>query len=145
MKILELRKIHFLKLKVQSSLNSQMEMTEEWVSEYEDWLKLSNVKYIRFSWALKSLQMVTAIMKLNNAYSWKESYDKARQHITKQRHYFTNKSPYSQSCSFSCRHVWMWKLDHKEGWEPKIWSFWTVVLEKTIESFGLQGDQTSQS
>ena len=69
MEILELRKIHFLKLKVQSSLNSQKEMTEEWVSEFEDWLKLSNVKYIRFSWALKSLQMVTSTMKLKDAYS----------------------------------------------------------------------------
>ena len=69
MEILELRKIHFLKLKVQSSLNSQKEMTEEWVSEFEDWLKLSNVKYIRFSWALKSLQMVTSAMKLKDAYS----------------------------------------------------------------------------
>ena len=69
MEILQLRKIHFLKLKVQSSLNSQMEMTEEWVSEFEDWLKLSNVKYIRFSWALKSLQMVTSAMKLKDAYS----------------------------------------------------------------------------
>ena len=73
MKILELRKIHFLKLKVQSSLNSQMEMTEEWVSEYEDWLKLSNVKYIRFSWALKSLQMVTAAMKLKDTCSLEEN------------------------------------------------------------------------
>ena len=69
MEILELRKIHFLKLKVQSSLNSQKEMTEEWVSEFEDWIKLSNVKYIRFSWALKSLQMVTSAMKLKDAYS----------------------------------------------------------------------------
>ena len=69
MEILELRKIHFLKVKVQSSLNSQKEMTEEWVSEFEDWLKLSNVKYIRFSWALKSLQMVTSAMKLKDAYS----------------------------------------------------------------------------
>ena len=43
--------------------------------------------------------------------------------------------------------VWMWELDHKEGWELKNWCFWTVVLEKTLQSpsFGLQGDQTSQS
>ena len=40
----------------------------------------------------------------------------------------------------------MWKLDHKEGWALKDWCFWTVVWEKTLwESFGLQGDQTSQS
>ena len=65
---------------------------------------------------------------------WNKSYDKARQHITKQRHYCTIKSLYSQSCGLSCRHVWMWELDHKEGWVPKNWCFWTVVLEKTIES-----------
>ena len=42
--------------------------------------------------------------------------------------------PSSQGYDFSCGHVWMWELDHKEGWEPKNWCFWTVVLEKTLES-----------
>ena len=46
----------------------------------------------------------------------------------------TNKGPYSQSCGFSSIHVWMWELDHKENWAPKNWCFWTVVLEKTLES-----------
>ena len=54
--------------------------------------------------------------------------------MTKQRHYLANKSPYSQSYGFSSSHVWMWELDHKEGWVPKNWRFWTVVLEKTLES-----------
>ena len=45
---------------------------------------------------------------------------------------------------FSSSPVWMWELDHKESWAPKNWCFWTVVLEKTLESLGLQGDQTSQ-
>ena len=49
-------------------------------------------------------------------------------------HYFTNKGLSSQSYSFSSSHVWMWELDHKEGWEVKNWCFWTVVLEKTLES-----------
>ena len=40
----------------------------------------------------------------------------------------------SQSYGFSSNHVWMWELDHKEGWVPKNWCFWTVVLEKTLES-----------
>ena len=56
------------------------------------------------------------------------------QHIKKQRHYFANKCPSSQSCGFPSSHVWMWELDHKEGWVPKNWYFWTVVLEKTPES-----------
>ena len=65
---------------------------------------------------------------------WKESNDKSREHIKKQRHHLANRGPSSQSYGFSSRHVWMWKLDHKEGWAPKIWCFWTVVLEKTLES-----------
>ena len=50
---------------------------------------------------------------------WKKSYDQPRQHIKKQRHYFTNKGPYSQSYGFSSGHVWMWELDYKESWAPK--------------------------
>ena len=66
--------------------------------------------------------------------SWKESYDQPRQHIKKQRHYFVNKGPSSQGYGFSSGHVWMWELDYKESWVPKNWCFWTVVLEKTLES-----------
>ena len=65
---------------------------------------------------------------------WKKSYDQPRQHIKKQRHYFANKDPSSQSYSFSSSHIWMWELDYKESWAPKNWCFWTVVLEKTLES-----------
>ena len=62
--------------------------------------------------------------------------------ILKGRNYFANKDPYSQSYGSSSSHVWMWELDHKEGWEPKNWCFWTVVLgEDSWESLGLQGDQ----
>ena len=67
-------------------------------------------------------------------------------HIKKQRHYFANKGPSSHSYDFFSSHVWMWELDYKESWVPKNWCFWTVVLEKTLESpLGLQGDQTSPS
>ena len=48
--------------------------------------------------------------------------------------HFANRVPYSQSYGFSSSHVWMWELDHKEGWEPKNWCFLIVVLEKTLES-----------
>ena len=65
---------------------------------------------------------------------WKESYDQPRQHIKKLRHYFPNKSPSSQGYGFSSSHVGMWELDYKESWVPKNWCFWTVVLEKTLES-----------
>ena len=66
--------------------------------------------------------------------SLKKSYDKPRQHIKKQRHHFANKVLSNQSYGFSSTHVWMWKLDYKESWAPKNWCFWTVVLEKTLES-----------
>ena len=93
--------------------------------------------------APKSLQMVTAAMKLKNAYSWKKSYNQATQHIKKQRYYFGNKGPSSQSYGFSSSHVWTWELDREESWALKNWCFWAVVLEKTRESLGLQGDPTS--
>ena len=75
-----------------------------------------------------------AAMKLKDALLWKKSYDKPRQHIEKQRQYFTNKGPSSESYVFSSSHVWMWELDHKERWLLKNWCFWTVMLEKTLES-----------
>ena len=56
------------------------------------------------------------------------SYDQPRQHIKKQRHYFANKGPSRQGYGFSSSHVWMWELDCEEGWAPKNWCFWTVVL-----------------
>ena len=63
--------------------------------------------FIFWGGATKSLQMVTAAMKLKDASSLKESYDQHKQHIKKQRHYFANKCPSSQSYAFSCSHVWM--------------------------------------
>ena len=65
---------------------------------------------------------------------WKKSYDQLRQHIIKQRQYFANKGPSSQSYSFSSSHVWMWELDCKESWAPKNWHFGTVMLDKTLQS-----------
>ena len=78
--------------------------------------------------------MVTATMKLKDACSLEEKLYQPRQHIKKQRHYFTHKGSSSQSYGFSSSHVWIWELDYKESWEPKNWCFWTVVLQKTLES-----------
>ena len=72
-----------------------------------------------------------------------------RQHIIKQRHYFADKGPSSQSYDFSSSHVWMWELDYKESWAPKNWCFWTVVLKsleilldcKEIQPFHPKGNQ----
>ena len=65
---------------------------------------------------------------------WKKIYDQYRQHIKKQRYYFANKGLSSQTYGFSSGHVWMWELDPKESWALKNCCFWTVVLEKTLES-----------
>ena len=87
-----------------------------------------------FLGAPKSLQMVTAAMKLRDACSLEEKLWPTRQHIKKQRHYFTNKGPSSQGYGFSSSHVWIWELDYRESWVPRDWWFWTVMLDKTLES-----------
>ena len=65
--------------------------------------------------APKSLQMVTAAMKLKDVYPWKESYDQPRQHIQKHRHYFANKVPSSQDYGFPNGYVWMRELDCEQS------------------------------
>ena len=65
---------------------------------------------------------------------WKKSYNQHRQHIKKQWHYFVNKGPSSQSYGFSSSHVCTWEVDYEESWTLKNWCFWTVLLEKTVES-----------
>ena len=64
----------------------------------------------------------------------KKSYNLPRHHAKKQRHYFADKGPCSQNFDFSSSNVWMWELDYKEGWALKNLCFWTLVLEKTLES-----------
>ena len=73
-------------------------------------------------------------MKLKDAFSLEEKLWQTREHVKKQRHYFANKCLYSQSYSSSCCHIWMWELDNKGVWALKNWYFWTVVLEKILES-----------
>ena len=75
-----------------------------------------------FSLAPKSLQMMTLAMTLKDTcLSWKESNDKFRQCIKKQRHYLAYKGPSSQSYGFSSSPLQMWELDHGKGWAPKNW------------------------
>ena len=73
-------------------------------------------------------------MKLKDAYSLEGKLWPTWQNIKKQRHYFANKGPSIQGYGFSSSHVWMWELDYKTGWAPNNRCFWTVVLEKTLES-----------
>ena len=65
---------------------------------------------------------------------WKKSYDHPRQHINKQKHFFANKGPSSQSYDFSSSHVRMWELDNEKVWAPKNWCLRIVLLEKMLDS-----------
>ena len=76
-----------------------------------------------FSWAPKSLQMVTTAMKLKEAAPWKKSYDQPRQHIKKQKQHFADKGPSSQSYGLSSSHVWMWELDQRKAEHQRIDAF----------------------
>ena len=84
------------------------------------------------SWAPKSMQMVIAALKLRCLLLGRIAMSKLDR-VLKSRD-LANKGLSSQSNGFSSSYVWMWDLDHKEGWMPKNWCFWTVVLEKTLES-----------
>ena len=95
--------------------------------QWEQWQTL-------FSWASKSLQMVTAAMELRYLLLGRKAMTNLDSVLKIQRHYFVNKGPHSQTCGFSSSRVWMWELNHKNSWAPKNWCFWTVVLEKTLES-----------
>ena len=96
------------------------------------WGNSGNSIRLYFWGAPKSLQMVNAEIKRCLLLGRKvmTSLDS----ILKSRHYFANKGPSSQSYGFLSSHVWMWELDCKERWVLKNWCFWTVVLEKTLES-----------
>ena len=65
---------------------------------------------------------------------WQKSYDQPRRHIKKQRLSLPTKVHAVKAMIFSSIHVWMWELDYKESWALQNWWFWTVVLEKTLES-----------
>ena len=119
------------KWKVGLKLNSQK--TKIMAYHYLMANRWGNSGWLYFWGAPNSLKMVTAAMKLKDAYFLKENYGQPRPHIKKQRHYFANKGPSSQGYGFSSAHVWMWELDCKESWALKNWCFWTVVLEKTLE------------
>ena len=110
-----------------------------------------------FFGAPKSPQMVTAAMKLKDAYSLEWSYDQPKQHIEKQRRYFAKKVPSSQSYFFSSSHAWMWELEYKESWDWRIDAFelwcwrrllrvlWTArrsnqsILREISPEYSLQG------
>ena len=130
MKVKEERGKVGLKLNTQKAKHMASGPITSWQIDGKQWKPWQT----SFFWAPKSLQMMTAAMKLKVFAPWKKSYDQTRQHIEKQRCYFANKGPSSKGCGFPSGHVWMWELDCEESWASKNWCFWTVVLEKTLES-----------
>ena len=78
----------------------------------------------------------TSLRSLNKKDTWslKKSYDKPKQFIKKQRYHYANNNPYVKSHGFASSNVCMQDLDNKEGWVPKNWLFWIVMLGKILES-----------
>ena len=93
-----------------------------------------NSDRLHFFWLQNHCRWWHAAMKLKDTCTLEEKLWPTRQHIKKQRHYFADKCPSSQSCGFSSSHVWVWEFDYKESWALKNWWFCTVVLEKTLKS-----------
>ena len=87
-----------------------------------------------FFWAPKSLQMVTAAMKLKDLLLGRKVMANLDSILKSRDIILPTKVRLVQRYGFSSSHVWMWELDDKESWVPKNWCFWTVVLEKTLES-----------
>ena len=98
------------------------------------WGNNGNNDRLLFLWAPKSLQMVTAAMKLKDAYSLEGKLYNLDSILKSRDITLPTKVPSSQGYGFSSGHVWMWELDCEEGWSWKNWCFWTVVLKKTLES-----------
>ena len=94
----------------------------------------NNANSDRLFWTPKSLQMVDCSHEIKRRLFLGRKAMTHVDSILKSRHYFANKGPPSQSYGFSNNHVWMWELDYKDSWAPKNWYFWTLVLEKTLES-----------
>ena len=115
-------KINILKTKIMTS-----GPITSWQIDGEKGKKLQ----ILFSWAPKSLQMVTVAMELKRCLLLgRKAMTNLDRVLKKQRHHFVNKGLYNQSYGFSSSHVQMWELAHEEGWMQKNWCFQAVVLEK---------------
>ena len=102
-------------------------MANRWGNNGKQWETL-------FSWTPKSLQMVTAAMKLKTLFLGRKAVTNLDSILKSRDITLPTKVHLVKAMVFSNSHVWMWESDYKESWAPKNWCFWTVVLEKTLES-----------
>ena len=103
-------------------------MANWWGNNGKQWQTL-------FSWALKSLTDGDCSHEIKRCLVLgRKDMTNLNSIFKKQRCCFANKGPFRQSYGFSISHVWMWEFNHKERWALKNLCFWTVMLEKTLES-----------
>ena len=118
-----------LKLIIQKMKIMASGLITSWQIDGKQWKQWQTL----FSWTPKPLQIVTAIMKLKDLLLGRKTMTNLDS-MLKHRDVTCDEGQSSQSFGFSSSHLWMWEFDHKECWAPKNWCFWTVVLEKTLES-----------
>ena len=139
-------KVHLFGLAAKIRINSRIptkswSVSERHKSKHHHWLVIFSSK----SFVSHFISSILLFLPAPYNFSWKKSYDKPRHHLKAETSLCHQRSLYSNLRFFSS-HVWMWELDPKESWAPKNWCFWTVMLEKTLESLlELQGDPTSPS
>ena len=121
-----------LKLNIQKMKIMASNPITSWQLGRENWKQWQ----ILFSWPLKSLQMVPVAHEMKSCFILRRKAMTNLENVLKRRDItlLTDKGSYSQSYGFYSSHIWMWKLDHKEGRAQKNWCFQIVVLEKTLES-----------
>ena len=119
-----------LKLNIQKTKIMAFRPITSWQIDTKQWKQWETL----FSGLQNHCRWLLQTWNLKTLSSWNKNYNQPREHAKKQRLYFANKGPSSQSYRFSSSHVWMWELDYKESWALKNWCFRTVVLEKTLES-----------
>ena len=130
-----------LKLNIQKTKIMASGPITSWQIEGENWKQWQ----ILFSWASKSLEILTGAMQLRCLFLGRKPITNLDSILKSRDITLLTKVHLVKAICFPSSHVWIWELDHKEGWVPKNWCFQSMVLENSRQSLGQQRDQTSQS